>query len=59
MLKKCFTHFVRHFNLLQEALGHVDIDLTDVVNNGRINHKYNLINSRNGIIHVDIRWKTI
>lgn len=44
---------------MQEALGHVDIDLTDVVNNGRINHKYNLINSRNGVIHVDIRWKTI
>lgn len=43
----------------KEALGHVDIDLTDVVNNGRINHKYNLINSRNGVIHVDIRWKTI
>ncbi|KAG9445632.1 hypothetical protein H6P81_011760 [Aristolochia fimbriata] len=40
-------------------LGHVDINLTDVVNNGRINEKYHLINSRNGMIHVEIRWKAV
>ncbi|KAF9619930.1 hypothetical protein IFM89_010241 [Coptis chinensis] len=43
----------------KESLGHVDINLADVVYNGRINEKYHLINSRNGVIHVDIRWKTI
>ena len=25
----------------------------------RINEKYNLINSRNGVLHVEIRWKVI
>ncbi|KAL5990600.1 hypothetical protein ACLOJK_011502 [Asimina triloba] len=43
----------------KEPLGHVDIYLEDVVNNGRINQKYNLINSRNGVVHIEIRWKTI
>ncbi|KAF6167826.1 hypothetical protein GIB67_027604 [Kingdonia uniflora] len=43
----------------KESLGHVDINLTDVVNNGRINRKYHLINSKNGLIHIEIRWKTI
>ncbi|OVA18052.1 C2 calcium-dependent membrane targeting [Macleaya cordata] len=43
----------------KESLGHVDINLIDVVNNGRINEKYHLINSKNGMIHVEIRWKTI
>ncbi|KAG2690159.1 hypothetical protein I3760_09G173800 [Carya illinoinensis] len=42
-----------------ESLGHVDINLDDVVYNGRINEKYNLINSRNGVIHVEIRWRVI
>ena len=37
----------------------VDINLNDVVYNGRINEKYNLINSRNEILHVEIRWKVI
>ncbi|XP_068663626.1 synaptotagmin-3 [Aristolochia californica] len=41
------------------SLGHIDINLIDVVNNGRINEKYHLINSRNGMIHVDIRWKAV
>ncbi|XAR69105.1 hypothetical protein NMG60_11000573 [Bertholletia excelsa] len=44
---------------LKESLGHVDINLIDVVNNGRINEKYHLINSKNGVIHLDIRWKAI
>ncbi|RWR96646.1 synaptotagmin-3 [Cinnamomum micranthum f. kanehirae] len=43
----------------KESLGHVDIKLMDVVNNGRINEKYHLINSKNGLIHIEIRWKTI
>ncbi|CAA2991259.1 synaptotagmin-3-like isoform X1 [Olea europaea subsp. europaea] len=43
----------------KESLGHVDIDLGDVVHNGRINHKYHLIDSKNGVIHVDARWKII
>ncbi|KAJ8754096.1 hypothetical protein K2173_001994 [Erythroxylum novogranatense] len=43
----------------KETLGHVDINLEDVVHNGRINQKYHLINSRNGLISVDIRWRVI
>ncbi|KAK9126664.1 hypothetical protein Scep_015510 [Stephania cephalantha] len=41
-----------------ESLGHVEINLVDVVNNGRINQKYHLINSKNGKIHVEIQWNT-
>ena len=37
----------------------MDINLNDVVYNGHINEKYNLINSRNGVLHVEIRWKVI
>ncbi|KAI4351406.1 hypothetical protein L6164_005775 [Bauhinia variegata] len=43
--------------LSKESLGHVEISLNDVVHNGRINDKYHLINSKNGVIHVEIRWK--
>ncbi|KAI4346323.1 hypothetical protein L6164_007230 [Bauhinia variegata] len=43
--------------LSKETLGHVEINLNDVVHNGRINDKYHLINSKNGVIHVEIRWK--
>ncbi|KAF5194991.1 Synaptotagmin-3 [Thalictrum thalictroides] len=43
----------------KESLGHVDINLADVVYNGRLNEKYHLINSKNGLIHVEIRWKII
>ncbi|WCJ34462.1 Synaptotagmin-3 [Euphorbia peplus] len=43
----------------KEALGYVDINLIDVVYNGRINEKYHLINSRNGVIAVDVRWKAL
>ncbi|XP_044461349.1 synaptotagmin-3-like isoform X2 [Mangifera indica] len=42
-----------------ESLGHVEINLADVVHNGRINEKYHLINSKNGIIHVEIQWTTV
>ncbi|XP_077252884.1 synaptotagmin-3-like isoform X2 [Tasmannia lanceolata] len=48
------------FNLhFKESLGHVDINLTDVVNNGRINERYHLINSNNGVIHIEIRWNVV
>ncbi|CAI9766320.1 unnamed protein product [Fraxinus pennsylvanica] len=43
----------------KESLGHVDINLSDVVCNGHINEKYYLIDSRDGVIQVDIRWKVI
>jgi hypothetical protein len=46
------------FNM-KESLGHVEINLDDVVYNGRINQKYHLIDSRNGVIHVEIRWSTV
>ncbi|KAK4432450.1 Synaptotagmin-3 [Sesamum alatum] len=45
--------------MTKESLGYVDINLADVVYNGHINEKYDLINSRNGIIHLDLRWKVI
>ncbi|GMI78789.1 synaptotagmin 3 [Hibiscus trionum] len=40
----------------KECLGKLDINLTDVVHNGRINKKYHLLNSKNGKIHVEIKW---
>lgn len=49
---------VTRYNDMQEALGHVDINLVDVVHNNRINEKYHLINSHNGVIHIDIKWNT-
>jgi hypothetical protein len=44
---------------MKESLGHVEINLDDVVHNGRINQKYHLIDSKNGVIHVEIRWSTV
>ncbi|KAG6412708.1 hypothetical protein SASPL_125393 [Salvia splendens] len=43
----------------KESLGQVDINLADVVHNGRINQRYHLIDSKNGVIHIELRWKTI
>ncbi|KAG8501923.1 hypothetical protein CXB51_004566 [Gossypium anomalum] len=43
----------------KECLGKLDINLTDVVHNGRINTKYHLMNSKNGKIHVDIKWTIV
>ncbi|XP_048446390.1 synaptotagmin-3 isoform X2 [Pyrus x bretschneideri] len=40
----------------KESLGYVEINLADVVHNGRINHKYHLIDSQNGRIHVELSW---
>ncbi|GMG99413.1 hypothetical protein Nepgr_001253 [Nepenthes gracilis] len=42
----------------KESLGSIDVSLFDVIHNGRINQKYHLINSKNGIIHVEIEWQT-
>ena len=44
---------------MQESLGHVEINLNDVVHNGRINDKFHLINSKNGAIQVEIRWNGV
>ncbi|WCJ19310.1 Synaptotagmin-3 [Euphorbia peplus] len=43
----------------KESLGHVELNLGDVVHNGRINQKYHLIDSKHGVIHVEIRWDTV
>lgn len=45
--------------LSKESLGHVDMNLGDVVYNGHINEKYHLINSRDGIIHLELSWKVV
>jgi hypothetical protein len=43
---------------LKESLGYVDIDLGDVVNNKRINETYQLIDSKNGRVQVELQWKS-
>ncbi|KAL6128399.1 hypothetical protein ACLB2K_071754 [Fragaria x ananassa] len=40
----------------KESLGYVEINLSDVVHNGRINQKYHLIDSKNGKLHVELSW---
>ncbi|KAL2895400.1 Synaptotagmin-2 [Bienertia sinuspersici] len=42
----------------KETLGYVDINLADVVNNRRINQSYNLIDSKNGRIQIELQWRT-
>lgn len=42
----------------KENLGYVDINLGDVVSNRRINEKYNLIDSKNGRIQIELQWRT-
>lgn len=41
----------------KESLGFVEINLGDVVHNGRLNQEYHLIDSKNGKIHVELSWK--
>ncbi|KAF9684485.1 hypothetical protein SADUNF_Sadunf04G0123100 [Salix dunnii] len=41
----------------RESLGYVDINLSDVVNNRRINGKYHLIDSKNGQIQIELKWR--
>ena len=42
----------------QETLGYIDINLSDVVNNRRINERYHLIDSKNGRIQIELQWRT-
>ncbi|XP_010266820.1 PREDICTED: synaptotagmin-2-like [Nelumbo nucifera] len=42
----------------KENLGYININLTDVVNNKRINEKYHLIDSKNGKIQIELQWRT-
>ncbi|KAA3468100.1 synaptotagmin-1-like isoform X1 [Gossypium australe] len=42
----------------QESLGYIDINLSDVVNNKRINERYHLIDSKNGRIQIELQWRT-
>ncbi|XP_072959547.1 synaptotagmin-2-like [Typha angustifolia] len=41
----------------KETLGYVEIGLADVVSNKRINEKYNLIDSKNGRIQIELWWR--
>ncbi|KAH7845804.1 hypothetical protein Vadar_006262 [Vaccinium darrowii] len=42
----------------KEALGYVDINLSDVVSNKRINERYHLIDSKNGRVQIEMQWRT-
>ncbi|XVE67150.1 hypothetical protein DITRI_Ditri08aG0137800 [Diplodiscus trichospermus] len=42
----------------KESLGYIDINLSDVVSNKRINERYHLIDSRNGRIQIELQWRT-
>nr|GMD05013.1 synaptotagmin-1-like [Ipomoea batatas] len=42
----------------KEILGYVDINLSDVVSNKRINEKYHLIDSKNGKIQIELTWNS-
>ncbi|KAJ8560339.1 hypothetical protein K7X08_004397 [Anisodus acutangulus] len=42
----------------KEVLGYIDISLSDVVHNTRINDKFHLIDSKNGRIQVELQWRT-
>lgn len=42
----------------KETLGYVDINLSDVVTNKRINERYHLIDSKNGRVQIEMQWRT-
>ncbi|XP_062081852.1 synaptotagmin-2-like [Humulus lupulus] len=42
----------------KECLGYVNINLSDVVANKRINERYHLIDSKNGRIQIELQWRT-
>ncbi|XP_062193748.1 synaptotagmin-1-like [Phragmites australis] len=42
----------------KETLGYIDISLADVISNRRINEKFHLIDSKNGQIQIELRWRT-
>ncbi|KAH8498122.1 hypothetical protein H0E87_017156 [Populus deltoides] len=41
----------------KESLGYVEINLSDVVSNRRINERYHLIDSKNGKIQIELQWR--
>ncbi|MCE0481243.1 hypothetical protein HAX54_038838 [Datura stramonium] len=43
---------------MEEILGYVDINLSDVVSNKGSNEKYHLIDSKNGRLQVELQWRT-
>eukprot|EP00850_Spirogloea_muscicola_P010509 SM000062S19895 [mRNA] locus=s62:215277:219252:+ [translate_table: standard] len=45
-----------HYVSAKEMIGNVDIPLNDVVNNKRINEIYQLTDSRNGKLKVELEW---
>jgi hypothetical protein len=47
-----------YYLFIQENLGYVEINLSDVVSNKRINEKYHLIDSKNGKIQIELQWRT-
>ncbi|KAG8389864.1 hypothetical protein BUALT_Bualt01G0023100 [Buddleja alternifolia] len=42
----------------KETLGYVDINLSDVIHNKRINERFHLIDSKNGRIQIEMQWRT-
>ncbi|KAL2651010.1 hypothetical protein R1flu_019138 [Riccia fluitans] len=42
----------------RETLGRVEIDLSDVVRNKRLNEKYQLLDSKTGKIQVELQWRS-
>ncbi|XP_004289867.1 PREDICTED: synaptotagmin-1-like isoform X1 [Fragaria vesca subsp. vesca] len=42
----------------KESLGYVQISLSDVISNRRINQKYHLIDSKNGQVQLELQWRT-
>ncbi|XP_050366039.1 synaptotagmin-1-like [Argentina anserina] len=42
----------------KESLGYIQINLSDVVSNRRINQKYHLIDSKNGQVQLELQWRT-
>ncbi|KAK8622263.1 hypothetical protein V6N13_117186 [Hibiscus sabdariffa] len=57
-LQHCMCVCVSKFLLEQESLGFVDINLSDVVINKRMNERYHLIDSKNGRIQIELQWRT-
>ncbi|KAK1362290.1 Synaptotagmin-like mitochondrial-lipid-binding domain containing protein [Heracleum sosnowskyi] len=42
----------------KDPLGYVHISLADVVSNKRINERYQLIDSKNGTVQIEMQWRT-
>ena len=53
-----FCYAMLPCSMVQELLGYIEINLADVVSNRRINHEYQLIDSKNGKVHVELNWLT-